>query len=68
MKEVVVDASLAVKWVLPEPLSEEALLLAERWSEQGMRIVAPPHIHVEVANAIRKRVPREMSEEEAIER
>ena len=41
---VVVDASVALKWVLQETHTEEALDLWDRWQEGDERIVAPPHL------------------------
>ncbi len=52
MKNLVVDASVAVKWLVTETHSDvaDALLAAD------MRHVAPDLIVVEVANALRKKV------------
>ena len=52
---VVVDASLAVKWGVPEPHTEEAFLLAERWASEGTQVIAPCLILPEINNAIYKR-------------
>ena len=38
---VVVDASLADIWVLPERYSHLALALAEEWAQTGAEVVAP---------------------------
>jgi predicted nucleic acid-binding protein len=48
---LVVDASVAVKWLIPEPYTEEASRLRAREYE----ILAPGHVRVEVANALWKR-------------
>ncbi|WP_349369413.1 type II toxin-antitoxin system VapC family toxin [Salinarimonas sp.] len=49
---VVVDASVAVKWLLPEPDSP----MAETLLSGGVRLMAPDLVLVEVANALwRKR-------------
>jgi predicted nucleic acid-binding protein len=45
----VVDASVAVKWVLPEEHSEAALRLLE----SGIGLTAPAHWLVEALNAVR---------------
>jgi len=50
---VVVDSSVAAKWVFPEPLSGEALRLVVSWDEARRIVVVPPHFWVEVANAAR---------------
>lgn len=54
--EVVVDTSLALKWVLIEDYSAEARKLLTTWSEAGVRRVAPGWFACEVANAIFQRV------------
>ena len=55
---VVVDASLAAKWAIPEHDSDLALTLAARWGAQGTRLVAPGLLLPEVANAFYKRTLR----------
>jgi predicted nucleic acid-binding protein len=55
---VVVDASLAVKWLLPEVHSDRAYALARSWASQGVQPVAPYLMPVEVANALHRRVLR----------
>ncbi|MBI4234324.1 MAG: type II toxin-antitoxin system VapC family toxin [Chloroflexi bacterium] len=55
---VVVDASLAVKWLVSEVHSEKAYALARSWAQAGMQPVAPYLMPVEVANALHRRVAR----------
>jgi predicted nucleic acid-binding protein len=55
---VVVDASVALKWVLEEDGTDEALALWDRWQAAGERVVAPPIFRAEVANALRQVVRR----------
>lgn len=55
---VVVDASVALKWILNEEGTEEALALWDRWQAGGERVVAPPVFRAEVANALRQVVRR----------
>lgn len=55
---VVVDASLAVKWVLEEPYTQEAISLLHEWADQQIQIIAPSLLAFEAANAIYKRVSR----------
>jgi predicted nucleic acid-binding protein len=55
---VVVDASLAVKWVLPEQHSDRAVGLLREWKAKRIQPVAPVLLAVEAANAIYKRVRR----------
>lgn len=58
MVTVCVDASLVVKWLLPEEGSQEALSLYEDWKKKGVALIAPSLIDYEVANAIRQKVRR----------
>ena len=55
---VVVDASVAVKWVLDEEGTREALALWDRWQADRERVVAPPIFRAEVANTLRQVVRR----------
>jgi predicted nucleic acid-binding protein len=50
-----VDASVAVKWILPEPGSERALLLQERYADEDVDLVAPVLLVSEVGNVLWKR-------------
>jgi predicted nucleic acid-binding protein len=52
---VVVDASLAIKWVLKEPYTEQALALAEEWAAAGARPAAPCLLLVEATNVLHRR-------------
>jgi len=52
---VVVDASLAIKWVLKEPYAEEALALAVEWAAAGTRPSAPCLLLVEATNVLHRR-------------
>ena len=56
--EVVVDASLALKWVEREPYSHEASELLENWQKQRRRLIAPALFAYEATNALAKRVKR----------
>ena len=38
---VVVDASLALKWVLDEPDSVAAVKLLNSWTDRGTKVIAP---------------------------
>ena len=66
MSLVVVDASVAVKWFLPEngeALADQALALLDKYDKQEVRFVVPDMFYVETASAIWKavrvgRVPR----------
>jgi len=67
---VVVDASVAVKWVLPEAHTDRAQALMAASIRARQRLVGTPHLTIEVVNAIyqrRRRGPPEerLSEAEA---
>ena len=49
---VVVDASLALKWVVPEDDSEIAQAVRFRWQSSGESPVGPPIFRSEVTNAL----------------
>ncbi len=61
MSTFVIDASLAIKWVIDEPGTKEALNLRRH------RLLAPDLLVVECANILWKKVRRrELSEDEAM--
>jgi predicted nucleic acid-binding protein len=61
---IVVDASVALKWLLPEPGSPEALALLAG----GSRLLAPALLPIEVVNVLWKRVrAKEIRAEKAAE-
>ena len=49
---VVVDTSIALKWVLREGDSPQAEALLDDWFKQGITIVAPSFLAYEIANAL----------------
>lgn len=53
---LVVDASVALKWVVTEPGSDEALALLTSMADGELTFVAPEHLIGEVGNGLRKRV------------
>jgi predicted nucleic acid-binding protein len=55
---VVVDASMALKWIVMEPHTPEARALLARWTGEGRSVLAPSLISSEIANALYKRVRR----------
>jgi len=57
-KTVVIDASLAAMWSVPEVYSDQALTLANQWAEENTRLIAPCLMLAEVTNAFYKRVVR----------
>jgi predicted nucleic acid-binding protein len=55
----VIDASVAVKWLLPagsEPLADEAFRLLRRYAEGGLRFTVPDLFWAESANILWKAV------------
>jgi predicted nucleic acid-binding protein len=54
--QVVVDASMAVKWVLEEPLTSEARAALIVWQTRGVRRIVPSWFGCEVSNVLYKRV------------
>ena len=56
--ELVIDASVAVKWVLPEVDRPLALRLQDRYQLGEVKLLAPPLLLLEVGNALWKRVRR----------
>jgi predicted nucleic acid-binding protein len=55
-RSLVVDASVALKWVVTEPGSEEAASLLDDMAAGAIALLAPEHLVGEVANGLRKRV------------
>ena len=53
---VVLDASVAVKWLLPEADSEKARDVLSGWNEGRVELVAPSLLLAEVANVFWKKV------------
>jgi len=58
MNSLVVDASVALKWLLAEELSDKAEALLADSLQAGTVIVGPPHLTGEVANALYRRIHR----------
>ncbi len=66
---VVVDASLAFKWLVNEIHTDEANSLGRLWNSQGIRVAAPYLMPVELTNALHQRVVRgELTVEAATQR
>lgn len=55
---VVVDASLAFKWLVTEVHTDEANNLGRLWNSRGIRVAAPYLMPVELTNALHQRVVR----------
>lgn len=57
---VVVDASLAIKWVIDEPDSGNALDLLNEWTKAGKEVTAPALFTYEVTNIIYRHIGRKL--------
>ena len=55
---VVVDTSVALKWVIVEPDSNLAVQLLEEWNNREILIIAPALLAYEITNALYQRVRR----------
>jgi predicted nucleic acid-binding protein len=56
---VVVDASVALKWLLDEDFTEEALRLRDRWVRDETPVLGPALLPFEMANGLYKRVRKQ---------
>ena len=64
---VVVDASLAFKWLVSEENSDLAQSISRSWAKNSIQAAAPYLMPVEVANALHRRVVRgELTVEDAV--
>ncbi|MGH3778797.1 MAG: type II toxin-antitoxin system VapC family toxin [Pseudonocardiaceae bacterium] len=59
-RSLVVDASVALKWVVNEPGSKEAAALLDEMAVGEVALLAPEHLVGEVANGLRKRVTQKV--------
>ena len=65
---VVVDASLAFKWLVREEHTDKALAILREWHDEEVTPAAPHLLPYEVSNALHKRVTRgELSVEGAVD-
>lgn len=58
---LVVDASVAAKWFIPEEGTDKSLVVRDRYIEGDLDLVAPDLLVYEVANALRYRADLEDS-------
>lgn len=56
MSDVIVDASLAVQWVVPEAHTREARALLQDWDIRQVRRVVPGWFACEIGNVFYKRL------------
>ena len=59
-RSLVIDASVALKWVVTEPGSEEAAALLNEMAAGTVALLAPEHLVGEVTNGLRKRVAQKV--------
>ena len=57
--DVVVDASIVVKWLVTEEDSDLADALRATWVSEGVQLAAPRFLVNEVTNALRKKIEHE---------
>lgn len=55
---VLVDASVALKWVIAEDMTDLAAALLRDWTSAGLSVVAPALFAFEVANVLYRKVGR----------
>ena len=55
MTKLVVDASVAIKWFIPEPLSAEARRILDDYQAGTLSLLAPDLINAEVGNIVWKK-------------
>ena len=58
MTSLIVDASVAAKWLLTEADSDKAASLFRAWTDRRITLLAPTILPAEVANALWKRAVR----------
>lgn len=56
---VVVDTSLAFKWLMEEDDSERAVALVNHWNHEGVQIAAPHLMLSEISNALHRAVVKD---------
>ena len=62
--KICIDASLALKWVLPETYTDRAQELLRGWITKGYTLIAPTLFIFEVTSALRNKVHREIITQE----
>ena len=53
MREIVIDASVVVKWFIEENDSDKALLLRDEFISGNVELFVPPLLYFEVLNALK---------------
>lgn len=52
MEKIVVDTSVAIKWFVDEPKSEEALVLLTKKHQKNVKIIVPDILRLEIINGL----------------
>ena len=60
MDKICIDASLALKWVLPEIYTDRAQELLRDWIRKGYTLIAPTLFIFEVTSALRNKIYRQI--------
>ena len=55
---LVVDASVAVKWILPEEGHQESMRIQDKYQDEKVDLISPNLVFAEVANVLWKRERR----------
>jgi predicted nucleic acid-binding protein len=66
LERIVIDASVATKWFVPERNGDRALRLRELYLGGALELMAPTLIYYEVANALRFHPYHRLSEAELL--
>lgn len=61
---VCVDASLVVKWLVPEEGSDQALKLYKKWFQEGVGFTAPALLEYEIGSVLRQKIVRGLLQSE----
>lgn len=57
-KSVVVDSSVAFKWIVEEEYSDEAWVLLSKWRNEQTHVMAPTWFLFEISNILYQRIRR----------
>ena|SRR5215467_9682917 len=55
MADLVIDSSVAIKWFVPEPYSNEARRILDGYQNGALKFLAPDLIHAEFGNIVWKK-------------
>ncbi len=54
--QICIDATFVLQWIIPAPRSEAADSLLQKWDENGIHIISPPLLDVDITAFISKLV------------